>query len=93
MQQLMISNVKLTSGRPTPCGWLHHGSVSSPSGGGHYSVIIGYTDNAWIVHDPNGEADLVTGGYTLTILMVLISTTATKTGIHVGLSKVKVRDG
>ena len=51
-------------GRPTPCGWLHHGSVSYPSGGGHYSVIIGYTDNAWIVHDPNGEADLVNGAYT-----------------------------
>ena len=51
-------------GRPTPCGWLHHGSVNSPSGGGHYSVVIGYTDSAWIQHDPNGEANLSAGGYT-----------------------------
>ena len=51
-------------GRPTPCGWLHHGSVHSPSGGGHYSVVIGYNDAGWIQHDPNGEANLVAGGYT-----------------------------
>ena len=55
---------QIDKGRPTPCGWLHHGSVNAPSGGGHYSVTIGYTDNTWIVHDPNGEASLVTGGYT-----------------------------
>ena len=50
-----------------PCGWLHHGSISSgPTGGGHYSVIIGYSDvdKCWIVNDPNGEANLVAGGYT-----------------------------
>ena len=53
-------------GRPTPCGWLHHGSVSSPSGGGHYSVTIGYNEaeKYWYVHDPNGEANLSAGGYT-----------------------------
>ena len=50
-------------GRPTPCGWLHKGMVQFPSGGGHYSVIIGYNDTGWWVHDPNGEADLVSGGY------------------------------
>lgn len=49
--------------RPVPCGWLHHGPVSAPSGGGHYSVVVGYTDTAWIVNDPNGEANLVAGGY------------------------------
>ena len=51
-------------GRPTPCGWLHHGPVSAPSGGGHYSVVIGYTNDAWVQHDPNGEAKLSAGGYT-----------------------------
>ena len=51
-------------GRPTPCGWLHKGPVSAPSGGGHYSVVIGYTHAGWIQHDPNGEALLVGGGYT-----------------------------
>ena len=56
----------IESGRPVPCGWLHHGHISSPSGGGHYSVVIGFSDKdrVWYVHDPNGEANLVAGGYT-----------------------------
>ena len=54
----------IDAGRPVPVGWLHHGSASAPSGGGHYSVIVGYTDTAWIVNDPNGEANLSAGGYT-----------------------------
>ena len=56
----------IDAGRPVPCGWLHHGSVSSPSGGGHYSVVIGYSDAGkfWYVNDPNGEANLASGGYT-----------------------------
>ena len=53
----------IDAGRPVPVGWLHKGHVSSPSGGGHYSVIIGYTNDSWIVHDPNGPAKLVPGGY------------------------------
>jgi hypothetical protein len=57
---------QIDKGRPTPCGWLHHGSASAPSGGGHYSVVIGYDDAAgqWIHNDPNGEANLAAGGYT-----------------------------
>lgn len=54
----------IDAGIPVPCGWLHHGPVSSPSGGGHYSVVIGYEGNAWVHNDPNGEANLVTGKYT-----------------------------
>ena len=55
----------IDAGRPVPCGWLHKGNVNSPSGGGHYSVVIGYSDEVgcWIVNDPNGEANLVGGGY------------------------------
>lgn len=53
----------INEGRPVPCGWLHKGNVSAPSGGGHYSVVVGYTNDAWVVNDPNGEADLVNGGY------------------------------
>ncbi len=53
----------IDAGRPIPVGWLHKGS-SVPSGGGHYSVVIGYTDKAWIQNDPNGEASLSSGGYT-----------------------------
>ena len=54
----------IQAGRPVPVGWLHHGHFTSPSGGGHYSVVTGFTDSAWIVNDPNGEANLATGGYT-----------------------------
>ena len=54
----------IDAGRPVPAGWLHKGHVTAPSGGGHYSVIIGYDETGWIVHDPNGEAKLATGGYT-----------------------------
>ena len=54
----------IDAGRPVPCGWLHHGSVHSPSGGGHYSVVIGYNNESFIINDPNGEANLTAGGYT-----------------------------
>lgn len=54
---------EIDAGRPVAVGWLHKGSVSAPSGGGHWSVVIGYTAAAWIQNDPNGEAQLVQGGY------------------------------
>ena len=55
---------EIDAGRPVAVGWLHHGPASAPSGGGHWSVIISYDDDHWIFNDPNGEADLVHGGYT-----------------------------
>jgi hypothetical protein len=64
MELLVISVNAIDAGRPVPVGWLHKGHVTAPSGGGHYSVIIGYNERGWIVHDPNGEANLATGGYT-----------------------------
>ena len=54
---------ELKGGRPVAIGILHHGHVSAPSGGGHYIVVIGWTDSAWICHDPYGELDLVNGGW------------------------------
>ena len=53
----------LESGQPVPVGWLHKGPVSAPTGGGHWSVIVGYKTGTWIVNDPNGEANLTAGGY------------------------------
>lgn len=53
----------LDRGQPVPVGWLHKGAVTAPTGGGHWSVIVGYKDGSWIVNDPNGEANLVPGGY------------------------------
>jgi hypothetical protein len=55
---------QINLGRPVAVGWLHHGPVSAPSGGGHWSVVIGFTESVAIHNDPNGEADLVGGGYT-----------------------------
>lgn len=54
---------QIKEGRPTPVGWLHRGTPTQPKGGGHWSVVIGYTDTHWIHNDPNGEADLLNGGY------------------------------
>ena len=54
---------EIDAGRPVAVGWLHKGPVSQPSGGGHYSVVIGYTKDSFIHNDPNGEADLVNGNY------------------------------
>lgn len=50
---------------PVPIGVLHHGNVSSPSGGGHWLTVVGISGNggALIVNDPYGEMDVVNGGY------------------------------
>ena len=58
-----LLETELRAGRPVAVGWLHQGTAQSPSGGGHWSVIIGFTGTHWILNDPNGEADLVSGGY------------------------------
>lgn len=54
---------EIDAGRPVAVGWLHKGPISSPTGGGHWSVVIGYTDTGFIFNDPNGEANLVYGDY------------------------------
>jgi hypothetical protein len=53
----------IAEGKPVAVGWLHKGPVTSPTGGGHWSVVIGSTPSHFIFHDPNGEASLVSGGY------------------------------
>lgn len=56
---------QLRRGIPVPIGVLHKGPVSSPTGGGHWLVVVGVTADGsklW-VHDPFGEMDLVNGGY------------------------------
>jgi uncharacterized protein YvpB len=52
---------QLNKGKPVVVGVLHHGSVSNPTGGGHFIVVKGYNDKGWIVNDPYGELDLVNG--------------------------------
>jgi hypothetical protein len=53
----------IRDGCPVPVGWLHRGSISHPTGGGHWSVVIGFDDQGFYHNDPNGEADMVGGGY------------------------------
>jgi len=56
---------QLQRGIPCPVGWLHKGSATAPTGGGHWSLVIGWdpATRQLLMHDPNGEADLVNGGY------------------------------
>lgn len=54
---------QIDSGKPVPAGFLHHGPVSSPSGGGHWLCIIGYDNTGYWVNDPWGECDLLNGTY------------------------------
>jgi hypothetical protein len=59
---------QVAQGVPVPVGWLHRGPVTSPSGGGHWSLAIGWdpATRHVIMNDPYGEADLVRGGYMTT---------------------------
>lgn len=52
---------QITAGVPVPCGFLHRGHVSTPGGGGHWLIVVGFTQSQLVVHDPFGEADLVSG--------------------------------
>ena len=52
---------QINAGIPVPCGYLHRGPVSAPSGGGHWLIVVGYSQTHLVVHDPFGEADLVNG--------------------------------
>lgn len=52
---------QIDQGQPVAAGILHHGTVSAPSGGGHFIVISGYGPDYWLVQDPYGDLDLVNG--------------------------------
>ena len=54
---------EIRSGFPTPVGWLHKGTANAPTGFGHWTVVSGFTPTHFIHQDPNGEADMVNGGY------------------------------
>ena len=49
--------------RPVAVGWLHLGPVHQPMGGGHWSVVAGFSPSGVWMLDPNGEAQLKRGGY------------------------------
>ena len=60
---MLFRSSEIDAGRPVAVGWLHHGPPSAPSGGGHWTVVIGYDDSGVIMNDPYGSCDLVNGGY------------------------------
>jgi GH24 family phage-related lysozyme (muramidase) len=53
---------QINRGVPVPCGYLHRGPVSAPTGDGHWLIVVGYTATHLVVHDPLGDVDLVNGG-------------------------------
>ena len=54
---------EINGGFPVAVGFLHKGHVSRPTGGGHWSLLIGYDSTHGVFHDPYGELDNVHGGY------------------------------
>ena len=54
---------EIDAGRPVAVGWLINGPPAAPSGGGHWTVVIGYDASGVIMNDPYGSCDLVNGGY------------------------------
>ena len=57
----------ILGGRPVAVGWLHHGTISKPSGGGHWSVVVGLEgQDHFRMHDPYGEPLLRKGGHDTT---------------------------
>lgn len=61
-------DAQLDKGISVPIGILHKGPVSSPSGTGHWIVLIGYTEDKteYYVHDPYGDLNLASGEYVST---------------------------
>lgn len=65
-----LIEAELAAGRPVMIGWLHHGNMSrgeppmcSSYGCGHWSVIVGFDKDDWIMHDPRGTPDIERGGH------------------------------
>ena len=64
-QDLVLSDIKdqLHKGYPVPIGILHEGPSSGPIGEGHWVTVVGFDEDYLIVNDPNGELDVLNGGY------------------------------
>lgn len=55
---------QLGKGIPVPCGFLHHGTPSNPTGGGHWLIVTGIdAQNNVTVNDPWGEMAVAAGTY------------------------------
>jgi len=56
---------QLRGGFPVPCGVLHHGPSTAPTGGGHWICVVGLSadEGTVILHDPYGELDWANGSW------------------------------
>jgi hypothetical protein len=55
---------ELKKGNPVATGWYHNGPAARPKrDSGHWSLVIGINATHVLMNDPNGEANLVSGGY------------------------------
>lgn len=54
---------ELTKGYPVATGILHKGPSTKPTGGGHWMLLTGLTDDRGVFHDPYGRMDEIRGGY------------------------------
>lgn len=58
-----LLEAEIRARRPVAVGWLHHGHTTAPAGGGHWSVVVGFDQTRFRIHDPYGEPDVVNGGH------------------------------
>jgi hypothetical protein len=55
---------QIHKGNPVGVGWYHNGPASKPRRDhGHWSLVVGINATHVLMNDPNGEANLVGGGY------------------------------
>ena len=65
-----LIEAEIASGRPVAVGWLHRGDRSRGEppmcdsyGCGHWSVIVGFDKDDWIMNDPRGTPFMERGGH------------------------------
>ena len=65
-----VLEAEIASGRPVLVGWLHHGDLArgeppmcDERACGHWSVVVGYTKDHFVLHDPMGTPNMLSGGH------------------------------
>jgi hypothetical protein len=65
-----LIEAEIAAGRPVAVGWLHRGDMSRGEppmcdsyGCGHWSVIVGFDKDDWIMNDPRGTPLMERGGH------------------------------
>tara|TARA_R100000951_G_scaffold50954_1_gene43068 strand:- start:845 stop:1549 length:705 start_codon:yes stop_codon:yes gene_type:complete len=65
-----LIEAEISAGRPVAVGWLHRGDMSRGEppmcdnyGCGHWSVIVGFDKENWIMNDPRGTPFMERGGH------------------------------